>query len=145
MESNVTMKSYTGQCPQCHISHVHFDYPERGFYVSVKQLHDKMQREKLVEERAKGPKDIAQLTIVEKNLPPLDNPIIGPNRGIEGDSNSCYMDSTIFCMFAYSRVFDALLHMKFDKKSMKDLQQLLRENIVNVLRDRDGFVEREFP
>jgi hypothetical protein len=53
------------------------------------------------------------------------------------------MDATIFCMFAYSDVFDSLLHMKTQEQSIRTLQSLLRENIVHVLRSTKGFVERE--
>jgi hypothetical protein len=145
LESDRPLKSYDGKCPKCRIRHIDFDRPERGFYALVKNIHDKVQREKLANERAKGPKEISNLPIEKSNLPPLDHPITGKNKGIEGDSNSCYMDSTIFCMFAYSRVFDSLLHMKISKNPpVKDLQNLLRENIVNVLRTEKGFVERKF-
>jgi len=48
-------------------------------------------------------------------------------------------------MFAYSRVFDSLLHMKINNNPLvEDLQKLLRENIVNVLRSEKGFVGRKF-
>ena len=81
-----------------------------------------------------------ELRTVKDNLPPLDHPITGKNKGIEGDSNSCYMDSTIFCMFAYSNVFDSLLHMEVHKtEALHKLQKLLRENIVNVLRSEIWF------
>lgn len=142
LENEKALSGYTGRCPKCGISHVHFDKPNQGFYVSVKEIHDKINQEK---ERAKGPKEIEKLPIQPRNLPPLDHPVLGKDKGIEGNSNSCYMDSTIFCMFAYSNVFDSLLYMKVDKKqTIQGLQKLLRENIVNVLRSEIGLVGRKF-
>ncbi|CAF3906494.1 unnamed protein product, partial [Rotaria sp. Silwood1] len=38
---------------------------------------------------------------------------------------------------------DSLLHMRTDKEPIEKLQQLLRENIVHVLRSNIGFVERD--
>jgi len=145
LESDRPMKFYDGRCPKCRSYHVPFDKPNRGYYALVKNIHDKMQNEKLANERAKGPKEIQDLPIEKINLPPLDHPIIGMNKGIEGASNSGYMDSTIFCMFAYTHVFDLLIQMNVDKNPLvKDLQKLLRENIVNVLRSDQGFVGRKF-
>ncbi len=144
LESDKSLKGYNGRCPKCSYVHARFDKPNYSFYASVNRIH-KIYGDKLTDERAKGPKAIDPLLIEKINLPPLDHPITGDNKGIQGDSNSCYMDSTIFCMFAYSRVFDSLLHMKISRNSpVKDLQTLLRENIVNVLRSEKGFVEREF-
>jgi hypothetical protein len=145
LECDKAMTGHDGRCPKCSNFHARFDRSKYGFYVSVKEIHDKMQREKLAGERAKGPKVIVGIPIEKNNLPPLDHPITGKNKGIEGDSNSGYMDSTIFCMFAYSGVFDSLLHKKVDKnQSIQKLQTLLRENIVNVLRSKQGLVERKF-
>ncbi|CAF1446772.1 unnamed protein product [Adineta steineri] len=94
--------------------------------------------------RLKGRKDIPQLTNIVDNLPPLDQPILGKNKGIEGDSNSTYIDATIFCMFAYNNVFNKLLHMEVKTEPLKILQKVLRETIVHVLRDKkNGFVQRD--
>jgi hypothetical protein len=145
LESDIPLKSYDGRCPKCRSYHVHFEKPNRGYYALVKNIHDNMQNEKLANDRAKGPKEIQDLPIEKINLPPLDHPIIGMNKGIEGASNSGYMDSTIFCMFAYTHVFDLLIQMNVDKNPLvKDLQKFLRENIVNVLRNDQGFVGRKF-
>lgn len=35
--------------------------------------------------------------------------ICGKNRGIQGHHNSCYLDATLFSMFAFTSVFDGLL------------------------------------
>ena len=144
LESNKTKKSYNGQCAKCSDYHIHFENSNRGYYTSVKDIHDMIIRDKEAEERAKGPKRIDELPREQRPLSPLRKPILGKNKGIEGNSNSCYMDSTIFCMFAYSNVFDTLLNKNVDnKESVKDLQKLLRENIVGILRGETGFVERK--
>ena len=62
---------------------------------------------------------------------------VGKNKGIQGHHNSCYMDSTLFAMFAFCDVFDVALHRKARKDALDDygeVQRLLRENIVNPLR-----------
>jgi hypothetical protein len=143
LESERPMNAYTGLCPECGKRHENFADSNKGYYVSVKNLHEKVYSEKLAGKRLKGRTNIADLPNSRDNLPPLDYPIRGKSKGIEGDSNSSYMDATIFCMFAYSDVFDSLLHIKTQKESIGKLQHLLRDNIVHVLRSTKGFVERE--
>jgi len=144
LECERPISGYEGICPACHGQHVKLA-KSRGYYTSAHSVKEALAQQKLAKERAKGPKEINELPIIKDNLPPLDHPILGNDKGIQGDSNSCYMDSTIFCMFAYSDVFDPLLHVKVHKKQpIKDLQRLLRENIVNVLRSESGSVERKF-
>ena len=144
LESDKPMSGFDGLCPKCRIQHAKFNKSNLGFYAPVKSIHDKIHMDRLADERSKGPEDIERLLTVQGNLPPLDHPILGVNKGIEGDSNSCYMDTTVFCMFAYSNVFDSLLNMKLEKTSpVKKLQKLLKENIVHVLRSETGFVERK--
>ncbi|CAF1288623.1 unnamed protein product [Rotaria sordida] len=143
LESERSITGYDGRCPKCNKQHVALD-KTRGFYAAVNSVYDALGRQKLEKERLQGRKKIEQLPGTVENLPPLDRPILGENKGIEGDSNSCYMDATIFCMFAYCNVFDSLLHMTIEKNSIIKLQQLLRENIVHVLRQKKiGFVERD--
>ncbi|CAF4695930.1 unnamed protein product [Rotaria sp. Silwood1] len=142
LECERSIRGYDGRCPKCGRQHVVLDYT-RGFYASVNSVYDAIQQQKLEKERLYGRKKIEQLRCIKENLPPLDQPLLGVNKGIEGDSNSCYMDATIFCMFAYCNVFDSLLHMRTDKEPIEKLQQLLRENIVHVLRSNIGFVERD--
>ncbi len=144
LESDKSMRLYNGQCPMCRMFHVEFTDPSRGYYAMVKDVHDKVFGDKLANERSQFPKDIDKLLAVSEDFPPLDHPVCGENKGIEGDSNSGYLDSTIFCMFAYSKAFDSLLHMKVRKQAKNQLQTLLRENIVNVLRSDRGYVEREY-
>ena len=143
LESDKPMMGFDGLCPKCRRNHVAFDKPSQGFYASVKSIHDKIHNEKLSNERLKVRKEVRELVTVKDNLPPLTEPITGKNKGIEGDSNSCYMDATIYCMFAYNNVFDSLLHMDAKAEPSSKLQTMLRENIVNVLRSKHGFVDRK--
>ncbi|CAF2483068.1 unnamed protein product [Rotaria sp. Silwood2] len=143
LECERPMLGYDGRCPKCGRQHVPLD-KTRGFYAAVNSVYNSLGQQKLEKERLQGRKRTEKLLSITENLPPLDCPIIGENKGIEGDSNSCYMDATIFCMFAYCNVFDSLLHMPTNKNSIKKLQDLLRENIVHVLRHKKvGFVERD--
>jgi hypothetical protein len=138
-----SMILYDGVCPECNGEHIKLAN-SRGFYATVDSIYEALEQQKLEKERLQGRKEIVSLPKIANNLPPLDHPILGINKGIEGDSNSCYMDATIFCMFTYSNVFDALLYQNVDKKQSMKLQQLLRENIVHILRSETGFVERKF-
>ncbi|CAF3613586.1 unnamed protein product [Rotaria socialis] len=142
LESEKPVRGYDGICPACGTQHMNLG-DSRCVYVSVDSVYQVLEQKKLEEERLQGRKTIDRLESVEDNLPPLKLPILGQNKGIEGDSNSCYMDATIFCMFAYSNVFDSLLNVETEKKPLKQLQKLLRENIVHVLRSKIGFVERD--
>lgn len=90
---------------------------------------------------------IEDLEPIPEYIPPpsrIDFECIGMNRGIQGHHNSCYMDSTLFAMFAYCDVFDVALHRKPRKNALKDyqeVQRLLKENIVNPLR-KNGYVSQ---
>ncbi len=55
---------------------------------------------------------------------------IGEEKGIQGHQNSCYMDSTIFGIFALTDKFDAIFQE--DKKS--PLGNVLWMKIINPLR-----------
>lgn len=58
-------------------------------------------------------------------------------RGIQGHHNSCYLDATLFAMFACTYTFDDILNRPRDKHDIKeyeDIQQVLRDDIVQVLR-----------
>uniref|UniRef100_UPI00358EC3A4 ubiquitin carboxyl-terminal hydrolase CYLD isoform X3 n=1 Tax=Myxine glutinosa TaxID=7769 RepID=UPI00358EC3A4 len=79
-------------------------------------------------------------------MPPSDTQALGifsgRTKGIQGHLNSCYMDSTLFCMFALSTAFDGMLHRpatESDSREYNRVQRLLREDIVNPLR-RHGYV-----
>lgn len=64
--------------------------------------------------------------------------ICGKFRGIQGHHNSCYLDATLFSMFAFSRVCDAVLYRPANDASdigeYGDIQRVLRDEIVNPLR-----------
>jgi hypothetical protein len=144
IECERPMSGYDGICPECGGQHVKLA-KSRGYYVSIDSIYEALGQKQMEKEHKQGPKKIERLNKVKENLPPLDHPILGKNKGIEGDSNSDNMDATIFCMFAYSNVFDSLLHMDVhNQESIEKLQKLLRENIVNVLRSELGFVQRKF-
>ncbi|XP_064414615.1 ubiquitin carboxyl-terminal hydrolase CYLD isoform X1 [Latimeria chalumnae] len=80
--------------------------------------------------------------VVEENTPPrmerdgLDV-MVGKKKGIQGHYNSCYLDSTLFCLFAFSSVLDTVLlrpRTKNDVEYYSETQDLLRTEIVNPLR-----------
>ncbi|XP_045582546.1 ubiquitin carboxyl-terminal hydrolase CYLD isoform X2 [Procambarus clarkii] len=76
------------------------------------------------------------------SVAPLSTPdevraMFGKNRGIQGHQNSCYLDATLFSMFAFTSVFDNLLFRPptaHDIKEYHEVQRVLREEIVNPLR-----------
>ncbi|XP_068097734.1 ubiquitin carboxyl-terminal hydrolase CYLD-like isoform X2 [Hyperolius riggenbachi] len=84
---------------------------------------------------------------VEENTPPATDKkglecMIGRKKGIQGHCNSCYLDATLFCMFACSSVLDTILLRppnKNDSNSYIDTRDLLRTEIVNPLR-KNGYV-----
>ncbi|XP_014216549.1 ubiquitin carboxyl-terminal hydrolase CYLD [Copidosoma floridanum] len=84
-----------------------------------------------------------QSLIVRDILPPISvgirdlEKICGKNRGIQGHHNSCYLDATLFSMFAFTSVFDNLLSRPPNEKDCSEyteVQKVLREEIVNPLR-----------
>ena len=72
-------------------------------------------------------------------LPPktLEETQCGTMRGLQGHHNSCYLDATLYSMFAFSSVFDTLLHRQKKDNDLAEydkVQTVLRELIVNPLR-----------
>ncbi|XP_055308132.1 ubiquitin carboxyl-terminal hydrolase CYLD-like, partial [Sitodiplosis mosellana] len=66
----------------------------------------------------------------------LEN-LSGQFKGIQGHSNSCYLDVVLFAMFAFTHMFDALLNRQAESEDIPDydeIQNVLREDIVNPLR-----------
>ena len=58
---------------------------------------------------------------------------IGDSKGIQGHQNSCYLDSTVFGLFAFTMEFDDMfLHGANDPKNT--IGQMLWKMIVNPLR-----------
>ncbi|XP_068743882.1 ubiquitin carboxyl-terminal hydrolase CYLD-like isoform X2 [Montipora capricornis] len=75
----------------------------------------------------------------------LEDKYCGNMRGLQGHHNSCYLDATLYSMFAFSWVFDALLHRQrkdTDLQEYDEVQRVLRESIVNPLR-LHGFVRAD--
>lgn len=63
------------------------------------------------------------------------NDIVGTFRGIQGHLNSCYMDSTLFGMFAFNNAFDPLFLRKNEDTTKGDTAELiLKTRIVCPLR-----------
>ncbi|CAD6185733.1 unnamed protein product [Caenorhabditis auriculariae] len=77
---------------------------------------------------------------VEKSRcpPPKDVlALIGRQRGIQGHCNSCYLDATLYAMFAQTTFFDFLLERKpkkDDHKLLEQFQKVLAHEIVYPLR-----------
>lgn len=80
-----------------------------------------------------------ELPCIKQPLRPLIIPLLGEKRGIESNAHSSYLATTIFSMFAYSGTFDELLEKEVTG-SLAELQRILRDSIVHVLRDFNGFV-----
>lgn len=80
--------------------------------------------------------------VVEENTPPKMEKegleiMIGKKKGIQGHYNSCYLDSTLFCLFAFSSALDTVLLRPKEKNDVEyysETQELLRTEIVNPLR-----------
>ena len=133
---------YDNACPLCQHRHIMLAQG-RGYYALADKIYEALQTQKREQEYARGPPPLAQLKHFTGSYPPLDKILTGQNKGIEGDSNSCYMDATIFCMFAYNDVFDSLLYQKTNR-DVGPLQEILRDYVVHVLRTPDGFVRRMY-
>ncbi|XP_032510750.2 ubiquitin carboxyl-terminal hydrolase CYLD isoform X1 [Danaus plexippus] len=85
--------------------------------------------------------------VVTGVVPPLTSlgDLAGKNRGIQGHHNSCYLDATLFAMFTFTSVFDALLYRPpepEDSPHYSEVQRVLREEVVNPLR-RHGYVRAD--
>ena len=66
--------------------------------------------------------------------PDLFNLYIGNARGIQGHHNSCYLDSTVFGLFALSDSFDELIFRDPEEKVGIKVKEFLWKGIVNPLR-----------
>ena len=58
---------------------------------------------------------------------------IGEEKGIQGHQNSCYLDATLFGLFALSQEFDEMFVQEQENPSNK-VGSILWRNIVNPLR-----------
>ncbi|KAK7795171.1 hypothetical protein U0070_020488, partial [Myodes glareolus] len=80
--------------------------------------------------------------VVEENTPPKMGKkglkiMTGKKKGIQGYYNSCYLDSTLFSLFAFSTVLDTVLLRPKEKNDVEyynETQEILRTEIVNPLR-----------
>ncbi|XP_063617495.1 ubiquitin carboxyl-terminal hydrolase CYLD [Cydia splendana] len=91
--------------------------------------------------------DQPECPLVTGVVPPLSSlgELAGKNRGIQGHHNSCYLDATLFAMFTFTSVFDALLYRPpepEDSPHYLEVQRVLREEVVNPLR-RHGYVRAD--
>ena len=68
---------------------------------------------------------------------PPSKPIhLGKGKGIQGHENSCYLDATLFGIFAFSDAFDNLLveDAAMSKHETCKVQKIIRDDIVYPLR-----------
>uniref|UniRef100_A0A8C7V4Q6 Ubiquitin carboxyl-terminal hydrolase CYLD n=1 Tax=Oncorhynchus mykiss TaxID=8022 RepID=A0A8C7V4Q6_ONCMY len=86
--------------------------------------------------------------VVHENTPPrtendgLDI-MVGKKKGIQGHYNSCYLDSTLFCLFSFSSVLDTVLlrpRSKTDVEYYRETQELLRTEITHSFSVIHGYV-----
>jgi hypothetical protein len=63
--------------------------------------------------------------------------VFGKNRGLQGNKDSCYLDTLLMAMFAFTSVFDFLLYRPkrdYDIKKYIEIQETLKNDIVDALR-----------
>ena len=58
----------------------------------------------------------------------------GPKKGIQGHHNSCYLDATLFGMFAYTEVFDDLVMQQETEDPIEINIKTILRGIINLLR-----------
>ena len=59
---------------------------------------------------------------------------LGEERGIQGHQNSCYLDATMFGLFALSDVFDFMFLYEARDEAGEEIKSILWKGIVNPLR-----------
>ena len=59
---------------------------------------------------------------------------VGDERGIQGHQNSCYLDATVFGLFALSEAFDSIFLPEAKDAAGKEIRSILQKDIVNPLR-----------
>ena len=62
---------------------------------------------------------------------------IGEYKGIQGHQNSCYLDATLFGLFALSSAFDELF-LHDDTNNSQSIENIIWKKIVNPLRRCDN-------
>ena len=74
---------------------------------------------------------------------PLFTKYLGDRRGIQGYQKSCYLDTTLFGLFALSDVFDEMFLEVFTSPTIdqnrKAISEVLWKGIVNPLRKYYSF------
>ena len=75
--------------------------------------------------------------LLDQQVPPLAV-YVGDQRGIQGHQNSCYLDSTLFGLFALSDIFDEMFlevttSLTIDP-NRRAISEMLWKGIVNPLR-----------
>ncbi|XP_031777073.1 ubiquitin carboxyl-terminal hydrolase CYLD isoform X1 [Nasonia vitripennis] len=124
-------KAWFTNLKDCH----QYDMAASSCYYNPKALHDSKLLESLNTNQAVPP------ISVKGDL----EEICGQYRGIQGHHNSCYLDATLFSMFAFTCVFDSLLFRppyEKDCPQYEEVQRVLREEIVNPLR-KELFVKAD--
>jgi len=123
--------------------------PKRGFYIQLSKLMKDARFDDVPSNTVKSPRLALETTVVSVKdyCSPITNLVdfIGRDKGIQGQQNSCYMDSTLFAMFACTDVFDYILTRpasEYDVPNYADVQKILREQIVYPLR-KNGHVSCE--
>ncbi|EDO47295.1 predicted protein [Nematostella vectensis] len=126
--------------------------PGRGFFVLLKYCRkdSRFELDSPMDTPGRSAKNFGSMDCpsIEGIIPPppsLPEQSTGMMRGIQGHHNSCYLDSTLYSMFAFTTVFDTLLHRERQSSDLEDydkVQKVLKEEIVNPLR-RNGFVRAD--
>ncbi|XP_077315264.1 ubiquitin carboxyl-terminal hydrolase CYLD-like [Lithobates pipiens] len=101
-------------------------YRDFGHKLDEKDIHS------VLEDNMKDHPPVRECDVLDK--------MVGLRNGIQGHYNSCYLDTTLFSLFAFSSVLDPILRSP-DVCDAK-VQRILREDIVNPLR-RTGFVHAD--
>ena len=71
--------------------------------------------------------------------PPSELKHTGKSKGIQGHQNSCYLDATLYGMFAFSDAFDDLFLQDVtlsstENNKAREIQEIIQEQIVYRLR-----------
>ena len=62
------------------------------------------------------------------------NKFIGSLKGIQGNQNSCYLDATLFAMFALNTYFDQMLLEEAQDEYGRNVQDIISTKIIYPLR-----------
>lgn len=129
-------------------SDFHDDKPRRNYTESVDKLSAAFKRTDINESHP--PAESSSLLpypsfVVDGTEKNSLSSLTGKSKGIQGHNNSCYLDATLFSMFASTTLFDSLLYRPpndNDIPEYRDIQSILRDEIVRPLRT-DRFVSAD--